>query len=368
MIIGVDAGCLGVTDERLKVGVYQVAKNLLKNLEKIDKKNKYLLYSFNPISADLLREFGKNMENILVKPAFGWSKIWLPLKILGQNPDTFLGLSQFLPRSFTRKDIVLIYDLAFEFYPEFYRDSMPEISKMTKYAVKNANKVVAISNSTRDDLVKTYGTPKEKIIVSYLGYDEIFKHQSPVKIEEIKKKYHINKPYFLFVGALKKIKNIPIILVGFADFLKKTKKSAILVLVGGDLWLDKEIANMIKKLSLQENVVLTGYIENSDLPALYGGAMSFVSPSIYEGCGMTLIEAMACGCPVITSNISAMPEVVAEAGIFVDPKSSDEICNALKKIVNDKKLRDNLAKEGLLRTQHFSWQKFAADVLKVIRS
>lgn len=368
MIIGVDAGCLGVSDKRLKVGVYQVAKNLLKNLSKIDKDNKYLLYSFYPIPADLKKELGLNMENIVVRPKLGWSKIWLPLKILRQKPDVFLGSSQFLPGFYSGKAIVLVYDLAFEFYPECYSDSMPKISKLTQKAVIDADEVIAVSNSTANDLIKIYHTPKEKIIISYLGYDEVFKPQPLSKIEKIKQNYKIKQSYFLFIGSLKRIKNIPMILAGFAEFLKRTRKETVFVLVGGDFWFDVEIDKMIKRLSLQEKVILTGYVPTSELPSLYGGALAFVSPSLYEGCGMTLIEAMACGCPVITSNSSAMPEVVGKAGILVNPKSRDEIDHALEEIVNDKKLRVNLARKGILRARHFSWQKFTADVLKVIQS
>lgn len=368
MIIGVDAGCLGVSDERLKVGVYQVAKNLLKNLGKIDENSKYLLYSFNSIPVDLMNEFGSNMKNILVRPTFGWAKIWLPLQFLRQKPDVFLGLSQFLPRFYPGKSIVLAYDLAFEFYPERYPDSMPKISELTKDAIEKSSRIIAISDSTAKDLIKIYHTPKEKITVSYLGYDQVFKPQSSSKIEKIKQKYNIRKPYFLFVGSLKMVKNIPMILSGFAEFLRRARKESIFVLVGGDFWFDKEIDEIVKKFSLQGNVILTGYLPTSELPALYSGALAFVSPSLYEGCGMTLIEAMACGCPVIAGNISAMPEVVGKAGIFVDPKSRDQIHRALEKIVDDKKLRANLAKEGVIRARYFSWQKFATDVLKAIQS
>ncbi len=363
MVIGVDAGCIGINDSRLKVGVYQVAINLLENIGKLDKQNEYLLYSFNPIPKELLNKFGPRMKNILIKPTLGWAKIWLPLQILRQKPDVFLGLNQFLPSFHPEKSVVMVYDLSFEFYPECYIDSMPRISKITKNAVKNSSKIIAISESTRNNLIEIYHSSEEKIKVSYLGCDNIFEPKPVLQIERIRNKYQIKNRYFLFVGSLKKIKNIPTILKGFAKFLK-TKKDVNFIFVGGDFWMDKEINDMLNKLSLKEKVIFTGYVPRSDLPVLYSGALAFVSPSLYEGFGIPAIEAMACGCPVIASNIPVMREIVNGNGILVNPKSPTDIYLALEKIVDGKRLRFNFSKKGISYSKRFSWQKFSQNVLE----
>ncbi|HEX8965694.1 MAG TPA: glycosyltransferase, partial [Patescibacteria group bacterium] len=145
--IGVDAGCLGIQDKRLKVGVYQVAKNLLIELAKIDNKNQYLLYSFYPINKKLMRELGPQMQNIVVSPSRGWTKLWLPLRLFRDRPDIFIGLSQSLPQripSNRYKTLLLMYDLAFEEYPQSYRD-YSRISKITSLAVMSADKIITIS-------------------------------------------------------------------------------------------------------------------------------------------------------------------------------------------------------------------------------
>ena len=368
MIIGVDAGCLSVVDKRLKVGVYQLAFNLLSNLTKIDKANKYLLYSFLPISQKTLLNFGSNVENRVLRPKKFWLTGRISLEFLFKKPDMFLGLGQAIPILHSLKSIVFVYDLAFEYYQNCYPDTFNKLSKQTKYAASHSDKIIAISNSTRDDLIKLYDIPKRKIEVAYPGMDPIFKPQSLKKINEVKEKYHLKKPYFLFVGSLKPIKNIPRIMKGFYEFLKTTNNSYQLVLVGSDFWLDKKITKYIKKMGLEKKIINLGYLQREELPVIYSGATAFISPSLYEGFGIPLLEAMACGTPVITSRVGSIPEVVGDASLFVDPYSLDEIKESFIKITGNKGLRDTLKRKGLERVKKFSWNKFASEVLIAINN
>ena len=151
-------------------------------------------------------------------------------------------------------------------------------------------------------------------------------------------------------------------------FIKKTKKDYELVLAGSDFWLDENISKKIEKLRLKTKVKNLGYVSKKDLPALYSGAFTFVSPSLYEGFGIPLLEAMACGVPVITSNLGSMPEVVDKAAILVDPKDSKQIKDAMLKLDKDRRLRERLIKKGLLQSKNFSWKKFASSILRVINN
>lgn len=350
--IGVEAGCLGIKDERLKVGVYQVTFNLLQQLGKSDRKNEYLLYSFLPISKEVLSHFGKRMKNILVRPTFGWNYLALPLRLLKDKPDFFLGPSQSLPAFLPCPSIVIVHDLGYEHCPEFYKD-FQKLRNNTQRAIGKASRIIAVSEFTKKDLRETYQISEEKISVAYEGIDPIFRPQPQIKIA---------KPYFLFVGALKKSKNIPRILQAFAEFLRLSKKDFSLVLAGGDLWLDKEIAPMIKKFGLKDEVKFLGFVPKKNLPGLYSGATAFVSPSLYEGFGLTLLEAMACGCPVIAANTGAQPEVIGEAGILIDPENVSEITRALIKIATDLNFRQKLIGLGLARAKKFSWKKFSEEI------
>ena len=359
MIVGVDTGCLGVRDKRLKAGVYQVAFNLLKELGKLDKKNKYRLYSFYPIDKKVMRVVGERMKNFVLKPEKGWFTIRLPLELKLNPVDIFLGFSQALPHS-SSHNILWVHDLAFEYYPEFYSKSLKKLKKNTKIALDRTDEIFSISESTKQDLIKFYQVPRNKIKVSYLGINKGFAPKG--------EKFKLDLPYFLFVGSLKKKKNIPLILKGFKFFLKKSSVKFKLVLVGGDFWFDQEISKAIKKLGLEKKVLTTGFVKDQDLPKFYRGAVAFVSPSLYEGFGLTHLEAMACGTPVIAGNTSSMPEVIGKAGILVNPKSEREIAKAMLKIASNEKLRNDLIKRGLVRAKKFSWQKSATQILKLIKT
>ncbi|MGB9911149.1 MAG: glycosyltransferase [Microgenomates group bacterium] len=355
--IGIDGGCLGVKDERLKVGVYQVAYHLLKEWGKLEdlKNTEFLIYSFLPIEKKILKEFGSNFKNIVIKPKKGWNWLWLPLKLLKDKPDLFLGLSQSLPKFLPCPGFVLVHDLSFEHYPACYPKSYFQLRRITQEAVKKAKKIIAVSKATKNDLIKFYKVPEEKIEVVYEGVDLSFK--------PAKKKSFGN--YFLFVGALKPIKNIPRILKAYSLFLKETGKDIPFLFVGGDLWLDEEIKPTIKKLNLEKKVKFLGYIPKEKLIKLYQEALAFVSPSLYEGFGLTLLEAMACGCPVIAGNTGSQPEIVGKAGILVNPLNEKEISNAMIKVFFDNKFRQKLIIEGKQQVKNFLWKKFAEEIIKI---
>ncbi len=354
MKIGVDAGCLAVTDKRLKVGVYQVTFNLLKELGKIDRRTDFLLFSFQPIEKKIMRLLGPRFKNIVALPKKGWRFFALPKSLYLNKVDLFIGPSQALPYFCPCSSLVIVHDLGFEHYPWCYSESYRQLRRITRQAVKKANLIVAVSLATKKDLIKFYRVPQEKIKVVYEGVDPFFK---PVKDKKTV------PPYFLFVGALKPIKNIPFLLQGFARFLTQTKKNFFLVLSGGDLWLDPEIPRKIKELNLSKNLRQLGFVPEKDLPALYSGATAFVSPSLYEGFGLTLLEAMACGCPVIAGNTGAQPEVVGKAGILVDLTDVAALTQAMLKISTDLKFRSQLAAVGLVRAKQFSWEKFAQKII-----
>lgn len=359
MKIGVDAGCLGVKDKRLQVGVYQVTFNLLRELGKIGRQNEYLLYSFYPVSSEVMAQLGPKMTNIVVRPAFGWNYFALPLRLIKERPKVFLGPNQSLPIFCPCPSVVIVYDLAFEHYPEFYPDSYRKLKKMTYNTVNRAQQIIAISESTKNDLMRLYQTPSKKIKVVYPGYNkEIFKKGRDLSKDN----------YFLFVGALKRIKNIPVLMRGFSYFLEKSKKRYNLVLVGSDFWLDPQIKPTITQLKLEKMVKILGYVPTKKLVGLYQQATAFISPSFYEGFGLTLLEAAACGCPVIAGNKGAVPEVIGNAGILLQPDNPQEIGQAMLKVVGDQRLRSEMIKKGLERTKYFSWEKFAQGVFKIIES
>lgn len=362
MIIGVDAGCLGIKDKRLKVGVYQVVRNLLEKIGALDTSNTYLLYSFYKIDENLVEGFGPNFKNVVVKPARGWTKIWLPLQLLRDKPDVFLGLNQSLPLKLPFQEyrtLLVVYDILFEYQHKLYKGSWKRLHQQTEFAVKLADIIIAISLATKRDVVERYGIDDKKIRVSHLGKrtfprPRIIKHK---------------KPFFLFVGSLKPSKNIPTLLKAFHQFLKQTKSDIDLVLVGGDKWLDEKIAKTMEGLSeeTKQHIIFKGGIDDATMAGLYKDALCFVSPSISEGFGLPFLEAMSFGTPVIGPNTGAVPEVVEKAGILVDPTDKKSIILAMESML-DEKIKNKFSQRALSQAKKYNWDNFAEKLVSNIEN
>lgn len=359
MKIGVDAGALGVTDERLRLGVYWVNVNLLRQLAKLDVTNTYCLYSFAPIDREVMESFGTRMENKVLLPQQGWAVIRLPLELKINPVDVFLGLSQNIPRS-KSYNIGFIYDLGYLRHPEAYQGSQIKLSQNTDNLVDCSSHIITISQIVKDDVASRYNLNPKKITVAYPGVDETFCPSGTTHKGE--------NPYFLFVGALKPGKNVPFLLRGFAEFLRVQKTLYDLYLVGGDYWKDEKIDEEIKRLGIASRVRKLGYVPDGELASYYRGATAFVSPSLYEGFCLPAVEAMACGCPVIGSTEGAFPEVVGDVGILIDPLDVEALVGALKSVTSDRVMRKRFRTRGPVRANKFSWNAFARRVYDAIQS
>jgi len=357
MNIGVDAGAIGITDERLKLGVYWVNVNLLRELGKLDKANNYFLYSFAPIDREVMESFGPRMVNRALFPQRGWATVRLPLELKLHPVDLFLGLSQFIPSSKSH-NIGFIYDLGFLRHPEAYPGSQIKLAQNTDNLVDRSDHIITISQIVKDDVQSRYMLDSQKVAVAYPGVDEIFVPKGPM---------HSGKnPYFLFVGALKPGKNIPFLLRGFARFLSTQKKDIELYLLGGEYWKDPQIQNEINSLDLGTRVNKLGYVPDTELASYYRGAVAFVSPSPYEGFCLPAVEAMACGCPVIGSTTGAFPEVVGGSGILVDPHDAEALAKAMTEMAGNKQKRNMYVKKGLIKSKKYSWKTFAQKVFDLL--
>lgn len=357
MIIGVDAGALSIIDERLKVGVYRVSVNLLRQLGDIDTQNEYRLYSFLPLDKKLTDGFGPGMANIVLRPKIGWSSLRVPIELRRHPVDVFLGLSQALPPG-APKSVGFVYDLGFLHNPEVYPGSAGRLMKQTDELVKRSTRIVAISESTARDLAGRYRLSAQKITVTYPGIDERFVAHG--------EKFAGKNPYFLFVGALKRGKNIPFAIRAFGKFLESVKKPYDFFIIGGDYWRDPEIDKTIKFNHLEERVKLTGFIKDKQIPKYYRGAVALIVPSLWEGFCLPAVEAMATGCPVIASGAGSLPEIVGKAGIIVDPKNESELTKALIAVARNKEKVMDMTKVGLQRSEKFSWSYFGQKVLEII--
>lgn len=384
-----------------RLGSSQVAFELLKGLEKIDRKNDYTIFLPSPPLLDLPKE-RHGWKYKILRPKRLWTKIALPLALFTarDKPDLIFSPTHYIPRFSPGgvKRVVTIFDLSFLHFPEMFTEKdLWQLKNWTKFSVENADHIITISKFSKDDICKQYNLPKEKITVACPGYDrEKFQpfdfaqgKSSKFKVEEIKRKYKIGEIYIIYLGTIQPRKNLIRLIEAFSrvvgghhlEGVNQTtaslhlpgERSGELELVivgktkgeGRQGWMYEDILQTPGKLGIGDRVNFLGFVPTEDLSYLLSGAIAYIQPSLWEGFGIPVVEAMAVGIPVIVSNVSSLPEVVGDAGILIDPYSVDQIEQAIRTIVADKKLRLKYAKEGIERSREFSWDKMAKEVLKV---
>lgn len=275
--------------------------------------------------------------------------------------------TNYIPMPFDGPTVITVFDLSFR----LYRETHPEdrVRHMEKYfypRLNLADHFITISEASRQEMVKHLGLSASKITVTYLGLDDYFK---PIMGDELKSglsPYGLEAgSYILYVGTLEPRKNITTLLQAYALLPKRTRSDYPLILAGGKGWLMEKLEEEIKTLDIASTTILTGYVPVDHLPALYCGATVFVYPSLYEGFGLPPLEAMACGTPVITSNVSSLPEVVGNAGILVNAHDVQKLKEEIESVVEDSDYRNMLSKLGLERARQFTWEACAKQTIDV---
>ncbi|MBI5606426.1 MAG: glycosyltransferase family 4 protein [Deltaproteobacteria bacterium] len=263
--------------------------------------------------------------------------------------------------------VMVVHDLTRYLFPYFFPfNPTQKLLDLLAYPamLRRYDHLLTVSRATRQDLMTRFKVPEEKITVAYHGAEEAFQPQGTPTVEEsLWKSHKLKKPFILFLGTLEPRKNIPTLLKAFAGILDRIPHD--LVLVGQKGWKWEPIFQEINRLDLKSRVHWTGYVSDLDRVVFYNAADFMVFPSWYEGFGMPLLEAMQCGCPVITSRVSAMPEVVGEAGLLIDPGRIEELQTAMLRLVQEPGLAEKLRKAGLEQARKFSWETSARLTLEV---
>jgi glycosyltransferase involved in cell wall biosynthesis len=350
-----------------RVGSGEYCFQLLLNLNKIDKKNNYIIYLPQKPTIDLPKESNRWHYKV-VGPRKFWTLFGLSLEFLlrRSKPNVFLSPTHYLPIISPKKSAISILDLSYVHFPELFKSAdLNQLTKWTRYSAGKSAKIFTISQASKDDIIKEYGIPGYRIAVTYPGVKEKAESRKQItSMDEFKNKYGIKKDYILFVGTLQPRKNIARLIEAFS----KIKTDIELVIVGKKGWLYEEILAAPKKYGVENKVKFLDSVSNEELPYFYQNAVSFVLPSLYEGFGLPVLEAMKYGCPVVISNISSLPEVGGDAVLYVDPQSVDDIKNKLELIINDEKLRKELIEKGYKQVKKFSWEKTARETLRVLEN
>lgn len=353
-------------------GVSAYSENLIKSLLKIDGKNEYILFGSSLRRHKKLKDFKtelseyQNVEFKLLKlpPAaleFLWNKLHIyPIDKFTGPVDVFHSSDWLQPpvKSKATKRVTTVHDMVAYLFPSSLH---PRIIANQKRRLENVKKevdaIIADSKTTKDDVVKFLEIPQEKVSVIYLAASSDFKPQESSIVDDTLAKYKIKKPYILSVATQEPRKNLQKLLDSFEEVLKE-KPDASLVLAGKYGWGGG--------LRSPGSVIWTNYVPQEDLIALYSGCRVFIYPSLYEGFGLPILEAMACGAPVITSNNSSMEEVARDTAILVDPRNEKQLAKAMKFMLDmDSENYQKMVKASLDRANEYSWEKTAVETLKV---
>ncbi len=298
-----------------------------------------------------------------------WTHIRLSAEMLTRPPDVLFVPAHVLPLIHGRRSVVTVHDLGYRFFPAAHRTTdRLYLDWSTRWNAQQATALLADSAATKADLVRAYGVNPAKVHVVYLGRDETLAPVTdPVALAAVRERYDITGRYLLYVGTLQPRKNLGRIVDAFARLGGLPGLADVQLILGGKRgWLYDALFAQVDRLGLAGRVLFPGYVADDDLPALLSGATAFVFPSLYEGFGIPVLEAGACGVPVITSNTSSLPEVAGDAALLVDPHDVDAIAAAMHRLITDDALRAELARRGQENVKRFSWEKCARETLAVI--
>jgi glycosyltransferase involved in cell wall biosynthesis len=364
--IAIDAHAVGA-----KLGGNEsYAVNLIEALGQIDRVNDYTIYVTTREAYDRFHQRWPNFKVRSTLPHTPLIRIPLTLSAeLRKHPVDVLHVQFTAPPFCPCPAVVSIHDLSFEHLPQtFNRRSRTQLKLTVRHSARRAARILTLSEHTRQDIVETYGIEPERIHTIPPAAPA---HFAPVEdnreLQRVRHTYGIDGEYFLSVGSIQPRKNLARLVKAYASLRGEhsADKLAKLVLVGKCGWLYDETLRAIDEFGVREAVVLTGYVPEKDLPALYSGALCFIYPSYFEGFGLPPLEAMKCGTPVIVGNRTSLPEVVGDAGLTVDPFDVNAIATAIKSLLNNSDLRRELSVKGQKRAAGFDWQETARKTLKV---
>jgi len=296
-----------------------------------------------------------------------WEQSALPLLARRHRIDVLHSPVFVAPLALPCASVVTILDMTWFTLPEKHtRVKRAYFRKMIPPSVKRAGRIMAISEATKRDVVDVLGVSPGKVIVTLLGVDpnRFFPDATQGQGKRMMAQYGVCRPYVLYVGKLEPGKNLPILIEAFASIAERFSAHQ-LVLAGNPGWDYETIYEAATRLPCRQRIRFTGFVDEDDLPALYAGADLFVYPSSYEGFGFPVLEAMACGTPVITSNISSLPELAGDAGLLVDPQDVDALAGAMRRVLVDDALRQQMRARGFEQARRFTWEETARRTLEV---
>ena len=377
MRIGFDATAL---TRRTTTGVARYAEEIIKRSIPLAPDDRFVL-SYFAADPDPVRPIGDAHPNVSLRPIRHLPPRWYralfvrrvapPFDLLARGRADVYVFPDFIRWPvLSRRSIVVVHDLGFVKHPQFVQPGTRRfLQTFAPRSVAGADGIVAVSEFTKRELIGTYGLDPGRVAVVPNGVDHgHFYPRDRTEVDAVKTRFGIDRPYVLMTGTIEPRKNVDGLLKAFASIAAPLRDAHSLVLAGGEGWLDQNILRLADELRASGvRVIQLGYVEPRDLPALYSGASVFVLPSHYEGFGIPVVEAMACGAPVITSRNASLPEVAGEAAMLVGTEDPAELPGAIDRVLGDPAVREDLRRRGLERARAFSWDASARAMLDFIR-
>lgn len=343
---------------------------LLRALARIDRENEYVIYVTGPYAISAIGVRQENFRYRVLQPAFRPVSQMATLPVWMSQDGLDFYHATFTPPPFSATPLVFtVHCLSSIVHPEYYkRFTAMRLNFLLKRGIRAAGRILCVSETTRNHVHEMFGIPREEMRVTYNGVSDRFSlSPDPQATAEKLKAAGIDEPYILYLGKIQKHKNVGRLLEAYRTYRSESKAPMKLVVAGREQGAGEPVDLTISRLGLDGHVRRLGYVPDDLVPELYRGASAFVFPSLWEGFGIPLLEAMASGTPVITSAVTSLPEIAGDAALVIDPHSSSGIASALLLLEKDATLRSRLIENGLKRVQRFSWDNCAAATLAAYR-
>ncbi len=363
MRIGIDARMAYYS----KAGIGRYVINLVRALRELEPPEEFVILQ------------SRRDKTPLASPPFRTSYLWtpshhrleqitLPLE-LWPHRLALLHSPDFIPPfRFPGLSVITVHDLAFLIYPQILTRESIRYYGQIEEAVERADHIIAVSEWTKKDLMERLGVPEAKITVVYEAAEEVYHPIDPQEARRrVQELFSIGERFILFVSTIEPRKNVPTLLKAFKIVRERCREEIKLVLVGGKGWLSERVFEMVDELNLRRDVLFLGFVPAERLLYLYNAASLLAHPALYEGFGLPILEAMACGLPVVASNVASIPEVTGSAALLVDPEDEEALAAAMRRILKEPEIAQELREKGLKRASLFSWKKTAVQTLQVYR-
>jgi glycosyltransferase involved in cell wall biosynthesis len=351
-------------------GIGTYIRNLLRHLARIDQETEYILLCRDE-DLGVAAQLGPNFRSVR-EPSPNYSlreQIHVPWVLRRERPDVFHAPHYILPAAVSCRSVVTIHDCIHLMFPQYLPNraayGFARASMWT--AARRSDRILTVSEASKRDILQLFNVPPEKVVVVYNAIDERFGvTPSRERVAEVRERYQLDHKFVLYVGNIKPHKNLVRLIEAFSQ-LRRTRDDLKLLIIGDEISKLPALRRAVHSHKLHKHVRFLGYLNDDTLGVLYRLASVFVFPSLYEGFGLPPLEAMASGTPVVTSNVSSLPEVTGDAAILIDPYEVDSIADGMRRVLDDQALAAQLRERGLRRAREFSWTRSVERTLEVYR-